>query len=166
VLIIPPPPANLRSTPPSFSRILVPTDFSASAAKALPYASAFVHEFNATLHLLHVVEPPRYPVFGYARVPMQEARACRAARETLARLCVESPLTPLLRVRTHVRTGNAALEIATTARTLRSDLIVMTTHGRTALAHAFLGSTSEKTVRHAPCPLLLVRQKQHECIQP
>ena len=164
VLVIPRPAAGPQDATTSFKRILVPTDLSESAAKAFPYAAAFAREFQAAIHLLHVVEPPRYPVFGYARVPMQEARACRAARQALARLCIEPPFTPLLRVRTHIRTGNASLELAEAARTLQSDLIIMATHGRTALAHAFLGSTAEKTVRHAPCPILLVRQKQQECI--
>ena len=54
--------------------------------------------------------------------------------------------------------GNLFPEIIATARELKADLIVIATHGRTGLKHLTLGSTAEKTVRHAPCPVLVVRE--------
>jgi nucleotide-binding universal stress UspA family protein len=54
-------------------------------------------------------------------------------------------------------------EIANTAEILKTDLIVIATHGRTGLAHVLLGSTTEHLVRHAPCPVLVVREKEREC---
>lgn len=56
-----------------------------------------------------------------------------------------------------MRTGNAAHEIIAAAADLKTDLIVMATHGRTGVPHLFLGSVAERVVREAPCPVLTVR---------
>ena len=58
-----------------------------------------------------------------------------------------------------VRSGRSFHEIAAAARTRKVDLIIMATHGYTGLKHALLGSTTERVVRHAPCPVLVVRQR-------
>jgi nucleotide-binding universal stress UspA family protein len=61
-----------------------------------------------------------------------------------------------------VRTGLAAHEIVEAARELDSDLIVIATHGYTGWKHLCIGSTTERVVRTAPCPVFVVREKQHE----
>jgi nucleotide-binding universal stress UspA family protein len=58
-----------------------------------------------------------------------------------------------------VRFGRSFHEIAAAARTLKADLIIISTHGYTGLKHAVLGSTTERVVRHASCPVLVVRQR-------
>jgi nucleotide-binding universal stress UspA family protein len=63
-----------------------------------------------------------------------------------------------------IRIGQPASEIVDVAQELQSDLIILSTRGRSGLAHVFLGSTAEKVVRHAPCPVLVVREKEHEFI--
>ena len=63
-----------------------------------------------------------------------------------------------------VRAGQPYYEITTAAKELDVDLIVITTHGRTGLKHALLGSTAERVVRHAPCPVLTVREREHDFI--
>ena len=63
---------------------------------------------------------------------------------------------------TLVRHGVPYVEVTDAARTLKMDLIVITTHGYTGLKHVFLGSTAERIVRHAPCPVLTVREKEHD----
>ena len=60
-------------------------------------------------------------------------------------------------MRQEVRIGSPAAEIIAAARDLRADLVCVGTHGRTGLAHLFLGSTAEKVVRESPCPVLTVR---------
>jgi universal stress protein A len=61
-----------------------------------------------------------------------------------------------------IRSGSASHEIAEQAHEQRTDLIVIATHGRGVIAHALLGSTAERVVRHAPCPVLVVRERQRE----
>jgi nucleotide-binding universal stress UspA family protein len=51
-----------------------------------------------------------------------------------------------------------------TAKALKMDLIIIATHGHTGLAHVLLGSTTERVVRHAPCPVLVVRGKEREYV--
>jgi nucleotide-binding universal stress UspA family protein len=63
-----------------------------------------------------------------------------------------------VKVSVHLRDGIAWDQIASAARELGADLILLATHGRTGLAHALLGSTAERVVRHAPCPVLTLRR--------
>jgi nucleotide-binding universal stress UspA family protein len=63
---------------------------------------------------------------------------------------------------TLVRQGPPPIEITGAARDLDADLIIMSTHGRKGLSRVFLGSTAEKVVRSAPCPVLIVRESEHE----
>ena len=63
-----------------------------------------------------------------------------------------------------VRYGRSFHEIAEAARTLKVDLIILSTHGYTGLKHALLGSATERVVRHAPCPVLVVREREHEFV--
>jgi len=63
---------------------------------------------------------------------------------------------------TSVRSGQPAFEIIEAAKVLPADLIIMSTHGRTGLKHVFLGSVTEHVVRQAPCPVLVVRDREHE----
>jgi len=65
---------------------------------------------------------------------------------------------------TLVRIGSPALEIVETARNIPADLIVISTHGRTGLKHVFLGSVAEHVVQRAPCPVLVVREREHEIL--
>jgi nucleotide-binding universal stress UspA family protein len=148
-----------------FKRILVPTDFSEASEKAMRYAAALGAPHDAAYHLLHVIEPPPYPEFGYAHVPTREA-ALRA--EAMERLNTAShrALGPELvaRTQTCIRTGRASFEIATEARETHSDLIIIGTHGHSALKTMLLGSTAEEVVRYAPVPVLVVREREHEFV--
>ena len=70
-----------------------------------------------------------------------------------------------LSVDTVIRTGPVAAEIIAVAQSLPADLIVVSTHGRTGLKHVLLGSVTEHVVRHAPCPVFVVREKEHEFLR-
>jgi nucleotide-binding universal stress UspA family protein len=67
---------------------------------------------------------------------------------------------------TLIRSGSPAAEIIAVAQTLPADLIVISTHGRTGLKHVVVGSVTEHVVRHAPCPVLVVRESEHEFLAP
>jgi nucleotide-binding universal stress UspA family protein len=67
-----------------------------------------------------------------------------------------------LTVKANVRSGTPYYEIVRAAEETNTDLIVLSTHGRTGLAHVFIGSNAERVVRHAPCPVLVVRQREHD----
>jgi nucleotide-binding universal stress UspA family protein len=146
--------------------ILVPIDFSAPSKKALDYAVPFAEQFGAKLTLLHVVEPVATPDFANSFPLMMEndklMAACKAQLQSLVKVQV---IDPKLVEKTLVRQGRAFHEIADAARTLKMDLIIISTHGYTGLKHALLGSTAERVVRHAPCPVLVVREREHEFVE-
>lgn len=143
-------------------RILVPLDFSIHALKALRYATAFARQFQAALIFLHVTEPVVYPAdFGYAPLPMNELEEHfqRDARERLEALAAEQ-VAAGLPTETIMRIGKPYQEIAAAAQELQADLIVITTHGYAGLTHVVLGSTAERVVRHALCPVFVVREPE------
>jgi nucleotide-binding universal stress UspA family protein len=146
-----------------FQRILVPTDFSEASQPALRYAAAFAKPCGAEVTLIHVVEPPLYPEFGYAHVPAQEAKAKRDANEKLD-VSRRELAQAGIQAGSVVRSGSAFREIAGQAAEGGADLIVVGTHGRGAIAHALLGSTAERVVRHASCPVLVVRERERDCV--
>lgn len=154
------------SLPPRLQRILVPLDFSENARKALRYAEAFARQFGARITLLHVVEPMIYPAdSGFVPVETHSWEGA-LVKETQTRLeaVAREAIGPGVDVETVVVTGNAFMEIAELARARQIDLLIITTHGYTGLKHLLLGSTAERVVRHAPCPVMVVRQAQHDFV--
>jgi len=145
--------------------ILVPIDFSAPSKKALDYAVAFAEQFGAKLTLLHVVEPVATPDFANSfPLMMENDKVMAACKARLQALVKQKAIDPKLVEKTLVRQGRAFHEIADAARTLKADLIIISTHGYTGLKHALLGSTAERVVRHAPCPVLVVREREREFV--
>lgn len=147
------------------SSILVPTDFSAESKKALLYAVAFARQFRAKLTLLYVIEPVATPDFAKAFPLAMENDAlmaqCKRELQTILR---DNEIEDELVEKILVRNGRSYDEITDAARTLKSDLIIISTHGYTGLKHALMGSTTERVVRHAKCPVLVVRPSEHEFV--
>jgi universal stress protein A len=143
--------------------ILVPIDFSDCSKKALQYAVPFAHQFNAAITLVHVVQVNRFSGvdFGAVDLPLLEAGAVKSAEEQLMALAKKEVPVP---VAASVRSGQPVQEIVAAARAIQADLIIISTHGRTGLKHVFLGSVAENVVRYAPCPVLVVREHEHEFI--
>ena len=137
--------------------ILAPVDFSPASQHGLAFAGALAERFHSRLHLLHVVEPPVLPEWGYAHIPQREAKLRRAAEERLSQLPLECGINPGLVVSAKVRNGEAEDEICAAAAEERADLVVLASHGLGGIQHAFFGSTAERVVRRAPCPVLTVR---------
>ena len=149
---------------PQLKRILVPIDFSDSSLKALRYAVPFAEKFGATIYLVHVLEPPflasNIENLGLA-IPQREL--AQSTREKLLSLAAQE-IEELVPVSAEVRTGRAFDQIAAVAKELDVDLIIIATHGYTGLKHILLGSTAERVVRHAPCPVLTVREREREFV--
>ena len=144
--------------------ILVPIDFSKASKKALVYAVKMAEQFGSKIILVNVVEPVATPDFAYHPLMLETDKMKAAAKEQLSLLCREARLPARMVEKTLVRYGTPFAEITNAARTLKVDLIIITTHGHTGLKHVFLGSTAERVVRHAPCPVLTVREKEHEFV--
>lgn len=147
--------------------VLCPTDFSNFSAHALPYGVEFARKFGATLILLHVMNLPDY-VKGYY-IPLDEHHVQRTMTET-AENELASQKAALekdgVKVETAVVSGSPSFEIVRFAREREVDLIVLSTHGRGHLVHMLIGSTAERVVRDAPCPVLTLRHPEHEFIHP
>ena len=140
--------------------ILVPLDFSPPSKKALGYAVAVARQFKAKLTLLHVVEPIATPDFAPSfPLVMEDDKLIAAAKSELGRVVKATRVPRGIVEKILVRFGRSFHEIADAARTRKANLIIISTHGYTGLKHAVLGSTTERVVRHAPCPVLVVRQR-------
>ena len=149
----------------SLKKILVPTDFSEHSARAVRYGAELASQFGAELHLMHTFEhvPIMYGEGAYVPPETDEELQAVASRQ-LDELKVD-PAENVTVVRKVVK-GHPFVEIVRYAKEHDSDLIVVGTHGRGAIAHMFLGSVAEKVVRKAPCPVLTVRDEGHEFVMP
>ena len=150
----------------NLKRILVPVDFSPLSKKALLYAARLAQQFKAEVNLFHVVEPEIPPAFdGYMIAPPPisngSGASCAGQMKTWVNTIRNAGVT---RVGSTIRHGLAALEIVEAAKELDVDLIVIATHGYTGWKHFAIGSTAERVVRAAPCPVLVVREKEHEFV--
>jgi nucleotide-binding universal stress UspA family protein len=137
--------------------ILVPVDFSTPGREALEYAVAFAAQFQAKLLVLHVLEIPYVGSgLGEIELPPVEAEIREPVAENLAKLVAER-VGNRVPAETLMRTGQPWFEITEAAREQAADLVIIGTHGYTGLKHVLMGSTAERVVRHAPCPVLVVR---------
>jgi universal stress protein A len=141
-------------------KILLPLDFSECSHKALHYAVSFAKQFNAEVLLLHVLEtaPPQVAVLESTLLEtnLREA-ATKEIAEWQREIASQASATAL------VRNGSSAYEeIVSAAEESNVDLIIVGNHGRNGVARMFIGSTAERVVRHAPCPVLVIRQREHD----
>jgi len=139
-------------------KVVVAIDFSETSAQALPYASTLAKRFGAEVILLHVIQPLAV-TSPYSPSDVQNAGQAMKRRATaqLSQLC-EEVFDGNVAARVAVRFGTPYDEITKAAKSLGTDMIILTTHGYTGLKSALLGSTAERVVRHAACPVLVVRQ--------
>lgn len=154
---------------PSFdiNKILVTTDFSGYSRVAFPKAIALARKFDASVLLLHVIQPiitPSEYTWGVQPVELQREHEqhCQVAIEKL----VSEHFPDDFNVSAHILHGIPFKEIINFSRDEEIDLIVISTHGLTGLSHIIFGSTAEKIVRKSVCPVLVVRDPAHKFEMP
>ena len=141
------------------SGILVPTDFSECGSRALEYASGLCADRGKRLLLLlHVTDTCVLGSMAEGAGARDVYRQMRAAAERKLQECSKR-VRKGIEVQTYLREGRAWDEIVKFARRARPEMIVMGSHGYTGLKHLLLGSTAEKVVRHAPCSVLIIRDR-------
>jgi nucleotide-binding universal stress UspA family protein len=141
--------------------ILVPIDFSECGNYALSYAASLARTFGASIICVHVIEP-MVPIVGYSGMtePLPIADISDQLEDSAERelpkiaQCEECAGLELEELIVH---GEAAVEIVRVSKERQVDLIVVSSHGRTGLGRILFGSTAEAVVRHASCPVLVVK---------
>lgn len=150
----------------TLKRLLVPVDFSNSSRKALQYAVSFAKCFNSGILLVHAVQalppatPLSFPGETIADIPLLEEQG--AKHLALWQKSVEENVPATVRI----EVGNPSEIILRAAREDGTELIIMGTHGYSGLKQIFMGGTARKVVRNAPCPVLVVREQEHDFLIP
>jgi len=148
---------------PHLKHILWPTDFSTLSLEAAGFVRWLCQTCDAALHVIHVVPPPTACAVAVAlpaEVPLSYSEpelldACRRRLEEVVR----AHFADLRDVTREVLHGNPWPVICEYAQQAQVDLVVVSTHGRTGLTHMVIGSTAERIVQHAPCPVLVVKSR-------
>jgi nucleotide-binding universal stress UspA family protein len=148
-------------------RILFPTDFSDFSQYAATFAVSFASDYGAKLYVLHVLEPSILAELHLLNVTMEglEAKTKKLVQEEIESAVSRDTLEKL-DYEVACRKGKPFLEIIRFCRENAIDMIVMGTHGRSALESALLGSTAEKVVRKSPCPVFTVRKPGYRFVVP
>lgn len=147
----------------SFTRIVVPTDFSETAQLAFESAVALAQESQAEIHVCHAIEYVAPMVSPYEiPVPEDFIQQTRAAAQNRLTEVVEQGKSAGLYCEGHLLSDRADPGISNLAEAIHADLIVMGTRGSSRLRHLFIGSVAERTVRHAPCSVLTVKARDIE----
>ena len=140
-----------------YDDILLPTDGSEGIAQAARHAGTLAERFDATVHVLSVVDTRNRfesPTSGLSTQAWNEAETERAEH------AIESTLSTLpddVSVETAVVEGVPKTAILSVVEDEAMDMVVMGTHGRTGLDHYLIGSVTEKVVRQSPVPVVTVR---------
>ncbi len=148
------------------SRIVCPSDFSQTSSRAVDYAATMAVSLDAELILLHVIPQMDYPLrsFGISGSfeHIQEEMTTRAEENLAERIKLLKQDVPNVQVRATVRHGEVHEVTMECAEQENAGMIIMGTHGHTGITHALLGSTADKVVRLSKCPVLTVRNPDHE----
>lgn len=161
---------NCSASPaPGLRRIMVPSDFSPGSVRAMRYARHFALHFGAELWLVNVRDPLQrqsaYCTPDEAR-QIQDA-AILSSTAKLAYLaegdCHEEDLGRIA-FRYLITEGEPVAEVIRIARENDIDLLVISTHGYTGYHHILAGGIADKIVRMAPCPIMVVREAEHDFV--
>jgi universal stress protein A len=137
-------------------RILFPTDFSDQSVAALDFASDLAASFGAKLHIVYVDDLTSL----IAKSPYVYPSFLTVTDRTAVKAQLKSVLPTIANVAFvhHFMEGEPSAGICALAEKERIDLIVMSSHGRSGLSRLLLGSVAENVLRHAVCPVLIVKQ--------
>lgn len=143
-------------------RIMVPIDYSDNSKAALAYGAELALGFGASLDIVHVWDRPTYLTDavmvqrpGEAHKPIGELIRENAERD-MAEFLAELTLPAAVSTSSRLVAGEPASALLAELKKGEHDLVVLSTHGRTGLAHLLLGSIAEKLVRLSPVPVLTV----------
>lgn len=145
--------------------ILYPTDFSEYSDHARPYAIEMARKFGAKVLLVHAMPIPTYSVGYEVSIDLKsvhdemEASATKRLNEISEAIRADG-----VEVETLLAVGTPFVEVLNVARDREVDLIIIPTHGYGPIKHLLLGSTAERVVRGAPCPVLTIRHPEHEFV--
>lgn len=154
----------------AITTILLPTDGSECSGKATTYALSFAKHYGARVVALHVIDQrwEEQTRVAFAEVGQDLSAKIRSGYEEEARRILREVAGAAgkagVPVETRIVTGIPYEEIVGVGKGLPADLIIMGTHGRSGVSHLLLGSVAEKVVRRAPCPVLTVRQDEHDLV--
>ncbi len=151
-----------------FRKLLLPTDFSDCSAEAARVARLLAERFGSRIVVLHVLDEPAAldPMFrGDVPLELLRSRMEQFARENMDAF-LAAHFSGFETLDTILAAGIPYREIIKKARESGAGLIVIGTHGRTGVEHVIFGSTAEKVVRIAPCPVLCVRMGDQEFVRP
>jgi nucleotide-binding universal stress UspA family protein len=142
---------------PRVERILVPVDFSGSTRDLVFTATRMAEHYDAAVTLLHVVDLEFYPYYGFGSdpYPMVEKDLLEASEAKLTELATELQAAGIVTTWL-TKKGHPAATIRDLADRRDVDLIVIGSHGRSGLDRALMGSVSEKVLRTAHCPVLIM----------
>lgn len=135
------------------NKVLVPIDFSEASLGAVDAALALVEDATH-LWLVHVIPPPIDYEFGVLPASMDRGAAANRYRLTIAERFAAAHYKGL---NTEIRWGDPGHEIADVAESIKADLIVMPSHGRSGITRLLIGSVAERVVRLAHCPVLVLK---------
>jgi nucleotide-binding universal stress UspA family protein len=156
-------PSMLENQILNYRIILVPIDFSEHSAKTIEYAAKLAARFGSEVKLLNVLEIPDYITPEYQKAYLSENRIVPhidvAEREITQKLLVreEEFRSREIPVESYFRVGCPFEEIVSMSNHFSVDLIVIGSHGHTGIKRLLLGSTAERVVQHAHCPVLVVK---------
>jgi len=158
-------PATTTSSVFQLKKILVPVDFSNCSKKAVQYAIPFAKQFQAAIYFVYVI--PLHFRYEENEIESDTSAAIRLQAEAGRKLAnlIHELVPDEISVDAEIRRGVEAAEIVDVAKKSEVDAIILSTHGRTGRAHSLVGSVTEDVVRLAPCPVLVVRERQHEFIR-
>jgi nucleotide-binding universal stress UspA family protein len=142
-----------------FKTIVVPTDFSPTAERAIAVAATMARNADVTLVIAHAFHASHVFTAGTYVPPMQqqEHSALGSCEQMLAQTMSAARAAGAVRVETKLLQGDVVDELARFASDRHADLIIAGTHGHGGLRQRLVGSVAEALVRHARCPVMLVR---------
>jgi nucleotide-binding universal stress UspA family protein len=148
-------------------RILCPVDFSDYSRRALDHAIAIARWYESTVTVLRVLSPVPVAAFGPGPVVLEPIVLTSVDRDQLladTKAFAETESAPGITIKALVREGNAAEEILEQATSMKADLLVIGTHGRSGFERLVLGSVTERVLRKANCPVMTVPKRLPDAV--
>jgi nucleotide-binding universal stress UspA family protein len=148
----------------SIQGVMVPVDFSKESILAAKFGASLAEEYKTKLYVLHVMEPVHPSLRGYiVDFEQFQQRMIAQAKEDLENV-IPKAVKDRIPVEFILEIGHPSYVIVEKAKELGVDVLVIATHGRTGLSHVLLGSVAEKVIRHAPCPVFVIRNPKDKYV--